>query len=192
MRKWIQFFAKKGLSICVRARFFFQGHFGHFWGPGRVFFQGLGQFSEKGGGFPKRGGGFICFLSSSNTTRLFNLYRSHIRRAIHSSSYHYWAVKSLGPVVIDDALIIIITQYFKRVGSRMWSHWLLADILLQIIQGTNRKKVQGSRSLGDDEGQHMEKRKTWNTINQKSSTVVVLPFPLVNFYNWNWCLTMQG
>ena len=40
------FCKKKGLSICLRARIFFQGHFGHFWGPGRVFFQGLGQFSS--------------------------------------------------------------------------------------------------------------------------------------------------
>ena len=174
------------------ARNFFRVILVIFGALGGSFFRALDSFPKRGGVFQKGGGGFICFLSSSNTTRLFNLYRSHIRRAIHSSSYHYWAVKSLGPVVIDDALIIIITQYFKRVGSRMWSHWLLTDILLQIIQGTNRKKVQGSRSLGDDEGQHMEKRKTWNTINQKSSTVVVLPFPLVNFYNWNWCLTMQG
>ena len=35
----------------MRARIFFQGHFGHFWGPRRVFFQGLGQFSELAGGF---------------------------------------------------------------------------------------------------------------------------------------------
>ena len=40
------------------ARNFFQGHFGHFWGPGRVFFQGLGQFSELGGGLFQIGGGF--------------------------------------------------------------------------------------------------------------------------------------
>ena len=33
------------------ARIFFQGHFGHFWGPGKVFFQGLGRFLKFAGGF---------------------------------------------------------------------------------------------------------------------------------------------
>ena len=46
------FLQKKGLSICLRARILFQGHFVHFRGPGRVFFQGLEQFSELAGGFP--------------------------------------------------------------------------------------------------------------------------------------------
>ena len=55
-----------------RARIFCQGHFGHFWGPGRVFFQGLGRFLKKGGGFSERGGGFICFLDLPKQRRLSN------------------------------------------------------------------------------------------------------------------------
>ena len=43
---------------------FFQGHFGHFWGPGRVFFQGLGQFSELGGGFPDWGGDSLFLIAA--------------------------------------------------------------------------------------------------------------------------------
>ena len=45
-----------------RARIFCQGHFGHFLGPGRVFFRGLGRFLKKGGGFSERGGDSFVFL----------------------------------------------------------------------------------------------------------------------------------
>ena len=44
------------------ARIFFQGHFGHFWGPGKVFFQGLGRFLKFAGGFSDlRGDSFVFF-----------------------------------------------------------------------------------------------------------------------------------
>ena len=41
--------------------FFLQGHFGHFWGPGRAFFQGLRRFPEFGGGFRNMGGDSFVF-----------------------------------------------------------------------------------------------------------------------------------
>ena len=43
------------------ARIFLQGHFGHFLGPGRAFFQGLRRFPEFGGGFRNMGGDSFVF-----------------------------------------------------------------------------------------------------------------------------------
>ena len=52
------------------ARIFFQGHFGHFWGPGKVFFQGLGWFLKFAGGFSDLRGDSCVICCFEKCTKL--------------------------------------------------------------------------------------------------------------------------
>ena len=87
-----------------RARIFCQGHFGHFLGPGRVFFQGLGRFLKKGGGF-------ICFLDLPKQRRLTEGSRS-------SSSCHTQTEEPLlsnsRVASVKQVVIAIIQGIFKN------------------------------------------------------------------------------